>query len=241
MGRAARRLEILKEFASRKVRVQIKIYESVAKKYRCDDMLSTERLDRLREEIATSVKFECQSVKEMSEHDCHAAGEWDPSAIEALARHYPVIAGHIEGVANTELRVLKAEAAARPLRVRTRKTDNLANEAKKKLKPIDPVRRKHPKTHVAAGPKQIVKKSKHPKKEPKIQTPLGININRLRKECGWSFDELAKQAGVDKSLILRLVNDGKGAHPRTLKLYADAFARELKRSITVPDLEAEPQ
>jgi hypothetical protein len=26
-----------------------------------------------------------------------------------------------------------------------------------------------------------------------------------------------------------------------LKLYADAFARELKRSITVPDLEAEPQ
>ena len=86
-----------------------------------------------------------------------------------------------------------------------------------------------------------MEKSKHPKKRAKIQTLLGRNVNRLRKECGWSFDELAKQAGVDKSLILRLVNDGKGAHPKTLKLYADAFARELNRSITVPDLEAAPQ
>jgi hypothetical protein len=238
MGRAARRLEILKEFASRKVRVQIKIYENVAKKYRCDDMLSTERLDRLREEIATSAKLECQSIKEMSERDCHAAGEWDQSAIEALARHYPVIAGHIEGVANTELRVLKAEAAARALRVRTRITgDGRATETKKKLKPIAAVGSKQRRTHMAAKPTRPMKKSRHTNRKVKIHTPLGSNINRLRKECGWTYDDLENRTGIDKTLIIGHVNHGKGAHPSTLKTYADAFTRELKRTITVTDLE----
>lgn len=34
----------------------------------------------------------------------------------------------------------------------------------------------------------------------------GQNINRLRKECGWSFDELAGQTGIDKKSILSHVN-----------------------------------
>jgi hypothetical protein len=67
-------------------------------------------------------------------------------------------------------------------------------------------------------------------------TLLGRNINRLRKECGWSFDQLAEATGLDKKLILGHVNDGRGAYPRTLKTYADAFTKGLKRPIKPDDL-----
>lgn len=68
----------------------------------------------------------------------------------------------------------------------------------------------------------------------------GRNIDKLRKDCGWSFDQLAKRTGIDKSLILGHVNKGKGAHPDTLKTYADAFSKALNRSVTVGELEGEP-
>jgi hypothetical protein len=67
-------------------------------------------------------------------------------------------------------------------------------------------------------------------------TSLGRNINRLRKECGWSFDRLAEATGLDKKLILGHVNAGRGTHPRTLKTYAEAFTKELKRPIKPDDL-----
>jgi hypothetical protein len=67
-------------------------------------------------------------------------------------------------------------------------------------------------------------------------TSFGRNINRLRKECGWSFDRLAEATGLDKKLILGHVKDGRGAYPRTLKTYADAFTKELKRPIKPDDL-----
>jgi hypothetical protein len=68
-------------------------------------------------------------------------------------------------------------------------------------------------------------------------TRLGRNIDRLRKECGWSFDKLAKKTGLDKKLILGHVNEGKGAYPKTIKVYADAFARDLNRTVEVAELE----
>jgi hypothetical protein len=78
------------------------------------------------------------------------------------------------------------------------------------------------------------------------KTALGLNIDRLRKECGWSFDDLARETGLDKTTTLAHVNAGRGARPGTLRLYADAFSREFKKfgkpGVTVAELErAEPQ
>jgi hypothetical protein len=68
-------------------------------------------------------------------------------------------------------------------------------------------------------------------------TAVGRNIDRLRKECGWSFDVLAEKTGLDKKLTLGHVNEGKGTRPNTLKIYADAFAKRLNRPVTVAELE----
>lgn len=69
------------------------------------------------------------------------------------------------------------------------------------------------------------------------RTPLGRNIERLRKACGWSYDDLARESDVDKKGILRHVNGGKTAYPKTLKAYADAFSKALGRTVEVEDLE----
>ena len=71
---------------------------------------------------------------------------------------------------------------------------------------------------------------------PASTTSVAQRIDNLRKECGWSFDQLAKATGLDKKLILRHVNLGRSAHPRTPKTYADAFARALKLPITPNDI-----
>jgi hypothetical protein len=69
------------------------------------------------------------------------------------------------------------------------------------------------------------------------KTVLGRNVDCMRKECGWSFDELAEKTGLDKKLILGHVNDGKGARPNTVKIYAAAFTKSLNKTVTVADLE----
>src|SRR5260370_24062192 len=66
-------------------------------------------------------------------------------------------------------------------------------------------------------------------------TPLDQNIDGLRRECGWSIDELSNETGLDKKLILRHLQ-GKGAYPRTIKTDADAFTKKLGRTISVADL-----
>jgi ribosome-binding protein aMBF1 (putative translation factor) len=69
------------------------------------------------------------------------------------------------------------------------------------------------------------------------RSPIGQNIDRLRKECGWSFEALARQTGMDKKQILSHVNKGTKPHPRIMREYAQAFTKELSRQITVADLE----
>jgi|HubBroStandDraft_1064217.scaffolds.fasta_scaffold34954_3 hypothetical protein len=61
----------------------------------------------------------------------------------------------------------------------------------------------------------------------------GRYIDRLRKECGWSFASLARETKIDKKLILGHINKGKGIHPDTLKAYERAFAKKLNRPITI--------
>lgn len=65
---------------------------------------------------------------------------------------------------------------------------------------------------------------------------LAANLKHLRMECGWSLQDLADQAHVDRQTVLDHVNRGKGAHPRTLRKYADALSRGLHRPVTVEDL-----
>jgi len=69
------------------------------------------------------------------------------------------------------------------------------------------------------------------------KTRIGRYIDRLRKDCGWSFDELEAKTGLDKNLSLGHVNEGKGATPRTLKTYADAFSKKLNRIVNVAEIE----
>ena len=75
----------------------------------------------------------------------------------------------------------------------------------------------------------------------KLKSALGYNIDRLRKECGWSFDQLANRTNLNKKLILGHVNRNRGAHPSTLKIYADTFSAALRRLVTVAELENLPQ
>jgi hypothetical protein len=49
---------------------------------------------------------------------------------------------------------------------------------------------------------------------------------------------LADKTGLDKKLILGHVNEGKGARPNTLKIYADAFTKGLNRKVTVAEIES---
>jgi hypothetical protein len=65
----------------------------------------------------------------------------------------------------------------------------------------------------------------------------GQTIDKLRKECGWSFDDFAEETGIDRKLILSHVNKGAKPHPRTMKKYAEAFTKALNREIAVADLE----
>jgi hypothetical protein len=70
------------------------------------------------------------------------------------------------------------------------------------------------------------------------KTNFARNVDRLRKDCGWSFDDLAQATGLDKKLLLGHVNGGKGAHPSTLERYAQTFTEKLGRTITVAALES---
>ena len=67
---------------------------------------------------------------------------------------------------------------------------------------------------------------------------FGSNLARLRLECGWSFDEMARATDIDKKLILGHVNKGKKAHPGTMATYAQTFSEKLGRPVTVTELES---
>jgi hypothetical protein len=73
-----------------------------------------------------------------------------------------------------------------------------------------------------------------PKKS--LATPFGRNLDRLRRESGWTFDEMAMATGIAKKLILGHVNKGKNANPGTVAAYASAFTERLGRPVTVAEL-----
>ena len=75
---------------------------------------------------------------------------------------------------------------------------------------------------------------------PKVQAAkvatTGSKIKRLRVECGWSQNVLATKTGLDKKQIQRHENDRVKPTPATMKVYADAFAKDLKRPISALDI-----
>jgi hypothetical protein len=65
---------------------------------------------------------------------------------------------------------------------------------------------------------------------------IGENLLRFKKECHWSYEELAKQVDLAKKLVIGHVKHGKGMHPETLKKYARAFSDWLGRPISTSEL-----
>jgi hypothetical protein len=75
------------------------------------------------------------------------------------------------------------------------------------------------------------------KQKPTKQTPIAVNIDRLRKDCGWSMDQLAEKIDHDKRLVLAHVHGKTKPRPSTVKVYADVFTKALGRKITPRTLE----
>jgi DNA-binding XRE family transcriptional regulator len=62
---------------------------------------------------------------------------------------------------------------------------------------------------------------------------VGQRIDALRRECGWTLEELAEQADVQKSTVYRNIHGKRAPRPSVLRGYAGAFTRRLGRPITV--------
>jgi hypothetical protein len=65
---------------------------------------------------------------------------------------------------------------------------------------------------------------------------LAENLDLLRIEAGWSFDDMYQATGISKKLSIGHVRHGKGITPRNLRVYAEAFTKALKRPIAPQDL-----
>jgi hypothetical protein len=92
----------------------------------------------------------------------------------------------------------------------------------------------------AEEPEAVVQATGDAEREPlrkSFPTPLGRNLDRLRRECGWSFAEMASATEVSKQLILGHVNKGRNANPATVARYASGFTDRLGRPVTVAELE----
>lgn len=66
---------------------------------------------------------------------------------------------------------------------------------------------------------------------------IGKNIQRLKRECGWTFDELADETFLDRKQIIMHAHGRSNPRPRNLRKYADVFSKKLGRRITPADLE----
>jgi hypothetical protein len=68
---------------------------------------------------------------------------------------------------------------------------------------------------------------------PTRQSALGRNIDRLRKERGWTFEELADKMDLTKEVVNDHINNGARPRVKNLSKYADVFG------VTVEELERE--
>jgi hypothetical protein len=79
--------------------------------------------------------------------------------------------------------------------------------------------------------------SKRPNENEDAKSRIGRNIERLKTECGWSYEQLADATGIDKKLVLCHTHRKHKPNPKTLREYAQAFSKELNRPVTANNLE----
>lgn len=79
------------------------------------------------------------------------------------------------------------------------------------------------------------KKAQSPADDSKMR--IGQNIEKLRKESGWSYDQLSDATGIDKKAILAHAHGQSKPRPNTLREYAQAFSKQLSKTITANNLE----
>jgi DNA-binding XRE family transcriptional regulator len=70
-----------------------------------------------------------------------------------------------------------------------------------------------------------------------VACKIGKKIKELRKECAMSFDELAQAIGIDKKQLVLHAEGRARPRPRTLREYAQAFTKILKRQVSPADFE----
>ena len=77
------------------------------------------------------------------------------------------------------------------------------------------------------------------RKEPEDRdaSRVGKNITQFRKECGWTYDELADATLIDRKQIILHAKGRAKPRPRTLRKYSEAFTKALGRPISPGDLE----
>jgi hypothetical protein len=100
---------------------------------------------------------------------------------------------------------------------------------------LDGIRRRVIRLKQAGG----MKAGRHRQGPKEYPTALGRNIDVLRLELGWTFEDLERLSGIDKKRILDHVNKGVMPRPHTLKEYSDTFTKAFGRPISVADLHAE--
>ena len=71
---------------------------------------------------------------------------------------------------------------------------------------------------------------------PRSVTAVGQNIERLRYEIGFSYEELASSMGVEKKTVWANATGRTMPRPQTLKLYADVFSKVLGRTVSVEEI-----
>jgi DNA-binding XRE family transcriptional regulator len=72
------------------------------------------------------------------------------------------------------------------------------------------------------------------------KTAFANRINELRKEHGWSVEQLAEKVGQEKSTVQAHISAESLPHPRNQKKYADAFGvrvSDLNRSSATDSME----
>jgi transcriptional regulator with XRE-family HTH domain len=56
-----------------------------------------------------------------------------------------------------------------------------------------------------------------------IQSKLGANVRRLRKQCGWSQDVLADKSGLHRAHVGEIERGESNVTIQTLKILADTL------------------
>jgi hypothetical protein len=215
MGRAAKRLEALEDFATRKALAHVEIYKAVSEEFGSSEMLADDQLALLVSTIKTSVGHECASVRQMSERDCNTVGQTQPQALKALGGRYSEIESRIVGAAKDQIELLRAEFAARDVLPDGIFSTNL-NDA-----PVSLARR--PASAVAPDLIPL----------PVIRSAPAIHIDALMKECDLTQEELAAEMNIEPSQVSRHISGKSIPGLKSLRKYDACFSRLMKKQIVV--------